>query len=185
MGKSVVFLAQTRFSPTIEEQQAKCAAPGDEVILAGDLRFADLVKNNIRNSKTLRAGDRLKFYDLNSLIIAPGSLVRLLTRLLRIGVTIEICSEDLVIQPDGSDPIFHCLTLLDNQQRALHTIRTHGPDVKAGRKRALKDSQWPEIKALLAERQNSLAKVAEQYGVGRTTLFHFTKRMSLHEQSAE
>jgi hypothetical protein len=92
MGKSVVFLAQSKFGPSLAEQRAKCVGPGDEVILAGEVRFTDLVKPTIRNRHTLRAGDRLRLYDLNSLILATSSLVRLLTKLLRTGVTIVICA---------------------------------------------------------------------------------------------
>jgi DNA invertase Pin-like site-specific DNA recombinase len=185
MGKSVVFLAQSKFSPSIADQRAKCAGPDDEVILAGDVRFTDLVKATVRNKHTLRSGDRLKLYDLNSLILATGSLVRLLTRLLRSGVTIEICSEGLEIKPDAGDAVFRALTLLDNQQRAVHAVRTHGPDVKTGRKAVLKDEQWAEIRALLADKKQSPTAVATQYGVGRTTLFNFIRRMKAADGSGE
>ena len=185
MGKTVVFLAQNKFSPPIAEQRAKCVGADDEVILAGDVRFTDLVKPTVRNRHTLRSGDRLKLYELNSLILAPGSLVRLLTRLLRTGVTIEICTEGLEITPDAGDPVFRTLVLLDNQQRALHAVRTHGPEVKTGRKAVLKDEQWTEVKALLAEKSGSPGAVASRLGVGRTTLFNFIKRMKAAENSAE
>ena len=142
MGKTVVVLAQNKFSPPIVEQRAKCVGADDEMIFAGDVRFTDLVKPTVRNRHTLRSGDRLKLYDLNSLILQPGSLVRLLTRLLRTGVTIEICTERLEITPDAADPVFRTLVLLDNQQRALHAVRTYGPVVKTGRKAVLKDEQW-------------------------------------------
>lgn len=185
MGKSVVFLAQSRSAPSIAEQRTKCAGPDDEVILAGDVRFTDLVKATVRNRHILRTGDRLKLYDLNSLLLAPGSLVRMLTRLLRTGVTIEICAEGLEIAPDTADPVFRMLVLLDNQQRALHAVRTHGPDVKTGRKAVLKDGQWPEIKATLADKSSSPGALASQLGVGRTTLFNFIRRMKAAEVSAE
>jgi hypothetical protein len=184
MGKSVVFLAQSKFSPSIAAQRAKCAEPDDEVILAGDVRFTDLVKATVRNKHMLRSGDRLKLYDLNLLIMAPGSLVRLLTSLLRNGVTIELCAEHLVITPEADDPVFRAVVLLDNQQRAVHAVRTHGPEVKTGRKTVLKDDQWADITAMLAGK-TSLAAIASQYGVGRTTLFNFVRRMRATEGSGE
>ena len=109
----------------------------------------------------------------------------MLTRLLRKGVTIEICTESLEITPDAGDPVFRTLALLDNQQRALHAVRTHGPEVKAGRKAVLKDEQWTEIKAMLAEKSGSPGAVASRLGVGRTTLFNFIRRMKAAEDSTE
>lgn len=184
MAKSVVFLAQSKFSPSIADQRAKCVGPDDDVILAGEVRFADLVKATVRNKHMLRSGDRLKLYDLNSLILASGSLVRLLTRLLRNGVTIELCAENLVITPEADDPVFRTMVLLDNQQRAVHAVRTHGPEVKTGRKAVLKDDQWADITALLGAK-TPLAAIASQYGVGRTTLFNFVRRMRAADESGE
>lgn len=185
MGKSVVFLAQSKFSPSIAEQRAKCAGPDDEVILAGDVRFTDLVKPTVRNKHMLRSGDRLKLYDLNSLILETGSLVRLMTRLLRSGVTIEICAEGLEIKPSADDLVFRTLTLLADQQSAIHAVRTHGPDVKTGRKSVLKDEQWSDIRAELADKKTSPAELAARYRVGRTTMFNFVRRMKAVDDSGE
>jgi DNA invertase Pin-like site-specific DNA recombinase len=76
------------------------------------------------------------------------------------------------------------LVLLDSQQRAVHAVRTHGPDVKTGRKTVLQAEQWAEIRALL-DVGASPAKVAAQYGVGRTTLFNFARRMKAADVSGE
>ncbi len=185
MGKTVVFLTSGKSAPPIEDQKALCLAPGDEVILAGDVRFTDLMRATARSSGRLQAGDHLKFYDLNSLILATGSLVRLLTKLLRAGVTIEICSERLIIRPEQGDAACRLLALLDKQHRAVHAARTQGSAGKAGRKQLLKDEQWPAIRALLADHGHSLGQVAAQYGVGRTTLFNFSKRMQALESAQQ
>lgn len=185
MARTVVFLSESRYSDPIAVQREACAAPGDRVILSNEVRFSDLVKATIRNNELLGRGDRLRLYDLQSIMISTGTLVRILTKLLTAGVTIEISSEQLVIEPVEGDPVFAILRLLNGQKRALHAVRTHAPEVKIGRKHALADDQWPQIRELVDARATSLGKIAAGLGVGRTTLFNFVKRMrSMEEHQA-
>lgn len=181
--KSVLYLSQTQFSPTVEEQRERFAAPGDIVHYASEVSFASVLGGPKHNA-IVEAGDRLKLYDLNSFAFPQATLVRMLTKLLRAGIVVEICSAGLVIQPEDADPYMRLLMLLDAQQRALHAVRTHAPEVKAGRKHAIKPELWPEISALIAGKVPS-QEIADRYGVGRTTLFNYVKRMKAQQSSAE
>jgi len=185
LGKTVVFLAESKFSAALADQKTRCVEDGDEIVLASKVRFSDLLKGTARHRRILEPGDRLKLFDLNSLVLAQQTLIRILTKLLRAGITIEIVSEDLVFTPETDDPMFRCLALLDAQQRATHAIKIHQPDAVRGRKNALKDDQWPAIKAELDAPDVKVAEVATKLGVGRTTLHRFVTRMRAAEGSPE
>lgn len=185
LGKTIVFLAESRFSPPLADQRKLCVASGDRLVLASDVRFTDLTKATARHRRWLERGDRLKLYDLNSLGLAQQTVIRMLTKLLQSGIIVEIVSEDLIATPEPGDPTFRCLALLDAQQRAVHAIKIHQPDGVRGRKNALKDEQWPAIKAQLDAPDVQVAKVAAALGVGRTTLHRFVTRMRAAETSAE
>jgi hypothetical protein len=185
LGKSVVYLVESKFSPTLAEQENVCAAPGDEVILGSEVRFTDLMKPTSRHRRLLVSGDRLKLYDLNSQVLAQQTLIRVLTKLLKAGITVEIVAEKMVFSPQADDPGFRCLALLDGQSRAAHATKVHEPDAVRGRKTALKEAQWPMIKAQLEAPDARVAEVASGLGVGRTTLFRFVTRMREAEGSEE
>lgn len=178
LPKSILFLAQTRNSPTIAEQLAACGAPGDLIVEAGRLSLGRLAERLARKGMALQGGDRLKIYDLSCLAISTTTLIRIFVNMLRSGVTIEICRPGIKIVP-GENPsdLQQLLESLDAHWRLIHGLKTHGEtQAKIGRKARLSDDQLPAIRDMLRQPGATTSAVARSLGVGRTTLFDFLKR---------
>lgn len=174
MGRTILFLAETKASPTIAEQRAACAEVDDVIIEAGFISFADLTALNDKRGAELRAGDTLKIYDLNCLLVSTATLIRGLVKFLENGISIAIHAAGIVIHPGADQHFALILTMLDEHRRKVHGVKTHGPDMKGGRKKKLNASQLPRIRRML-DAGNSHAKIATELGVSRTTLYAFLK----------
>ena len=176
MGKSVVFLAQTSGSPTIESQRS-CLNPGDIEVLAGRKTLNQLSVLLERKGIGLEAGDRVKVHDLSCLAIATPMLVRAITKLLRNGVSFEICSPNIVVEPAADDKLHAMLDALDSHYRHLHGIKTHPAEMSPpGRKRLLSPDKLPEIRQKLGTPGATATDVARELGVARSTLFNYLER---------
>lgn len=175
MAKTVLFLAETNRSPTIEEQRAFCEHAGDLLVDAGSVRFLDLPKTLTRAGHRLERGDKIKIYDLSCLPINTMTLVRIMMKLLKEGVAIEFCAQNIVIQPDADTDIFRLVGMLDQHWRLIHGMKTHTSDAKVGRKALLADDQFPMIQAMI-DGGLTVSAAAKELGVGRTTLFDFLQR---------
>ena len=184
MARTVLFLAETKASPTIAQQRARCAEADDVIIEAGHISFADLTALNDRRGAELRPGDTLKIYDFNCLLVSTATLIRALVKFLKHGITIVVHAENVVLRPEGDQPFSHLLTMLDDHRRKVHGVKTHGPDVKAGRKKKLNASQLPRIRRMLRERRPHAA-IAEELKVSRTTLYAFLKEEGKKMPSTE
>ena len=90
LPKSILFLAQTRNSPTVEEQLAACGAPDDLIVEAGRLSLGRLAERLERKGMALQSGDRLKIYDLSCLAISTATLIRIFVKTLGAGVSLEV-----------------------------------------------------------------------------------------------
>ena len=178
LPKSILFLAQTRNSPTIAEQLAACGAPDDLIVEAGRLSLGRLAERLARKGMALQSGDTLKIYDLSCLAISTATLIRIFVKTLTAGVTIEICRPGIKIVPDKNpSALQQLLESLDAHWRLIHGIKTHGEtQAKIGRKPRLSDDQLPAIRDMLRQPRATTSAVAVSLGVGRTTLFDFLKR---------
>ncbi len=175
MAKTILYLATTRHSPTVEEQCAACAGPDDFVVEAGRLSFADLAERLVYLGIGLEAGDTLKIYDLVCIDVSTSTLIRMLVSILRTGVTIEICCPEIRIAPDD-DPAdaIRLLEALDAHWRRIHGIKTkEGVKSKLGRRPRLHDDQLPAIRDMLGRPGATVTTVAGELQVGRSTLFKF------------
>jgi DNA invertase Pin-like site-specific DNA recombinase len=184
LSKTVVFLAQTQGSATIEEQRS-CLNHGDIEMLAGRKTFNQLADLLDRKGIGLAAGDRVKVYDLSCLALATPMLVRTLTKLLKNGVSVEICTPQIVIEPRAVDKLHTMLDALDSHYRHIHGIKTHPAEMSPpGRKRLLGPDKLPEIREKLSTPGATATDVAQELGVARSTLFNYLERYDLDRRLA-
>lgn len=176
MPKNVLFLAETNRSPTIAEQRAACEAEGDLIVDAGEVSFLELPKALLRAGHRLEAGDTVKVYDFTCLPINTITLVRMIAKVLKEGVSVEFQAPGITIQPDEASDMFKLIAALDSHWRRVHGMKTHASEAKVGRKALLADDQIDDIRVMLEAEGATVAKVAKKLGVGRTTLFDFLQR---------
>lgn len=183
MGKSVAFLAQTPGSATIENQQS-CLNPDDIEVLAGRKTFSQLSELLERKGIGLEAGDRVKVHDLSCLAIATPMLVRAIAKLLRNGVSFEICTPRIIVEPGADDKLHAMLDALDSHYRHLHGIKTHPAEMSSpGRKQLLDPDKLPEIRERLSAPGATATDVAQELGVARSTLFNYLERYDLDRRA--
>lgn len=176
MSTTVVFLAETPGSATIEEQKS-CLGPEDISVEARGKSFNQLGEMLARNGIKLNAGDRIKVYDLTCLALSTNMLIRVLTKILRGGISFEIVSQKIVIEPCARDQMHALLDALDGHYRHVHGIKTHPADTAPqGRKRLLDPDKLPEIRAKLDAPGATATDVANELGVARSTLFNYLER---------
>ncbi|WP_157783576.1 MULTISPECIES: Hin recombinase [Rhizorhabdus] len=177
---TILFLAETNLSPSIVEQRASCEAKGDVIVEAGKTSFLDLPKKLAQSGYELRRGDRIKIYDLTCLSVNTARLIGMIVKLLRKGVTIEFCSSRIVLDPDAKyDEPFRLLVSLDNHWRRIHGMKTHPPHTKTGKKQRISADRLPEIEKMLAAEGASVAAVAVELGIPRTTLHDYMRRHAI------
>lgn len=180
MPINVLFLAETNLSPSIAEQRALCEREGDLLVDAGQVSFLDLPRKLAHEGYELTRGDKIKIYDFACLPINTMTLVRMMVKVLRKGVAIEFCAPGITILPDEDNgQLFRLIAALDNHWRRVHGMKTHAGESKPGRKPRFTAEQLPEIRQLLAQEGATVASVAKDLGVGRTTLFDFLQRHSV------
>lgn len=176
LKRTVAFLAQTPGSATIDEQKASLGAD-DLVVVAGKRSFNQLGELLARKGFALKAGDRVKLYDLSCLALSTTILIRVLAKMLRGGVSIEIVKPGIIITPDETDQAHALLHALDGHYRHVHGIKTHPADTAPqGRKRLLDADKLPEIRAMLDKPGATATSVAQELGVARSTLFNYLDR---------
>lgn len=176
LNTTVAFLAETPGSATIEEQKA-CLGPDDIVVEAGRKSFNQLGELLARNGIKLDVGDRIKVFDLTCLALSTNMLIRVLTKMLRAGITFEIASPRIVIEPSAADQMHALLDALDGHYRHVHGIKTHpAATAPQGRKRLLDPDQLPEIRKKLDKPGATATDVAQELGVARSTLFNYLER---------
>ena len=176
MSTTVVFLAETPGSATIEEQKS-CLGPEDISVEARGKSFNQLAELLARNGIKLNPGDRIKVYDLTCLALSTNMLIRVLTKMLRGGISFEIVSQRIIIEPCAADQMHALLDALDGHYRHVHGIKTHPADTAPqGRKRLLDPDKLPEIRAKLDVPGATATDVANELGVARSTLFNYLER---------
>ncbi|SCW93576.1 Site-specific DNA recombinase [Sphingobium faniae] len=183
LPKNVLFLVENNRSPSIEEQRSACQDDGALVVDAGAISFQDMDKALVRAGDGLEAGDTITVYDFNCLALNTTTLIRVLAKVLKKGVTVRFHAQDITIRPDEQDEPFKLIAALDNHWRLVHGIKTHANDSKPGRKARLADDQLDEIRTMLGAQGATVTSVAKELGVGRTTLFDFLQRLRQDEKS--
>lgn len=183
MGKTVAFLAHTPGSASIEDQRS-CLNADDVEVLAGRKTFNQLGELLERKGIGLTAGDRVKVYDLSCLALATPMLIRAVTKLLTRGVSFEIYSPQIVVEPSADDKLHAMLAALDTHYRRLHGIKTHPAEMSPpGRKRLLGPDKLPEIREKLSAPGTTATDVAHELGVSRSTLFNYLERYDLDRRA--
>ena len=179
MTTTIAFLAETPGSASVKNQQT-CLKADDVQVFAGRKTFSQLGDILARMGIRLTAGDRVKVHDLSCLSLTTPMLIRAVSKLLKGGVSLELCSPAIVIEPNGPDRLHTLLDALDNHYRHMHGIKTHPPEMaQAGRKRLLDPNMLPEIRAKLDEPGATTTDVALSLGVARSTLFNYLERYDL------
>ena len=172
----MAFLAECQGSATIDDQKA-CLAPDDQVVVAGRASFNKLGELLARNGDRLNPGDRVKVFDLSCIELSTTTLIRVLTKMLRSGITVEIASLGIVLEPAAENKLHALLEALDGHYRHVHGIKTHPVDTAPqGRKRLLGPDQLAEIRDKLDRPGATATDVAQELGVARSTLFNYLER---------
>jgi transposase-like protein len=104
--------------------------------------------------------------------LTTDMMVRALTKLLSEGVTIEVVAAGVVIEP-GSAPAALLLAGLERHYRHLHALKAN-PEKK--RQPVIKPEQMPAIRKRLSAPGATAASVAQELGIGRSTLFRYLER---------
>lgn len=180
---NVLLLVETNRSPSMEQQRAACEADGDLIVDAGAVSFTDLPKQLARHGLELKQGDKIKIYDFNCLPVSVSTLLRLMSKVLSMGIALEFCRPGITIGPgEQSCDLSRFVIELDRHCRHVHGLKRQAHDAKAGRKPTLADDQLPKIRRMLAVDRATVSSVARELGVGRSTLFDYLKR---HKDAAE
>lgn len=182
MSITVAFLAETQGSAGIEEQKA-CLHPDDQAVLAGRRSFDKLTELLAHRGIHLGHGDRIKIFDLSCIALSTTTLIRVLAKILRAGISVEIVSAGIVLEPTAGNMLHGLLDALDRHSRHVHGVKTHPADtVLPGRKRLLDPKQLPEIRAKLEKPGATAKDVALELGVARSTLFNYLERYDGHRR---
>lgn len=152
------------------------------MVEAGKKSFNKLDDMLAEAGVNLKAGDRVKLYDLSCITLSTTTLVRAMSKMLRKGIAFEIISSGIVIEPTADDKVRAMLDALDAHYRYLHGMKIHHPDRK-GRRRLLDAKQLPEIREELDKPGATATHVAQKFGVARSTLFNFLERFDLARRS--
>ena len=176
---TIAFLAETQGSASVRDQQT-CLKADDIQVFAGRKTFSQLGDILARMGIRLTAGDRVKVHDLSCLSLTTPMLIRAVAKLLKAGVSLELCSPAIVIQPNGADQLHTLLDALDTHYRHIHGIKTHPKEMaQSGRKRLLDPDMLSAIRAKLDKPGATTTNVASSLGVARSTLFNYLERYDL------
>ena len=185
MPKSLLLLVETNRSPSIEQQRAACEADGDEVVDDVAIRLPDLPAQLALLGHRLKQGDKIKFYDFACIPLSITTLLRLMSKVLGMGIAIEFCRPGITIDPgNGAGDLARCVVELDRHCRHVHGLKRQAHETKSGRPPRLTEDQLPEIRRQLAVKGATVSSVAKDLRVGRTTLFDYLKRHGEPEERA-
>lgn len=177
LNTTVAIIAETPGSATLEEQRA-CLNPDDIVVLAGKRAFNTLAELLTKRGLSLKSGDRVRLFDLSCLALSTVILIRMLAKLLKAGITVEIIQPGITLEPHDEGQKHALLTAIDNHYRHVHGIKSHMTETGArGRRRLLTSEQLPDIRERLAQPGATQESVALELGVARSTLFNFLERV--------
>lgn len=128
--------------------------------------------------KALRAGDTLVVWRLDRLGRSLPDLVQIIADLEQRGIGFESLTEKIETSSAAGKLVFHVFAALAEFERGLIRERTQAGLAAArargragGRKPKLDAKRIRQIKVLLRDPNTSVAEVARDYGVSRTTIY--------------
>jgi DNA invertase Pin-like site-specific DNA recombinase len=128
--------------------------------------------------KALRPGDTLVVWRLDRLGRNLPDLVRIVGELEQKGVAFESLTERIETSSAAGKLVFHVFAALAEFERNLIRERTRAGLAaarargrKGGRRPKLTPAQVREIRELVAAQQLPIKRIAELYGVSRTTIY--------------
>ena len=128
--------------------------------------------------KALRAGDTLVVWRLDRLGRSLHDLVQIVAELEQRGVHFESLTEKIETGSAAGKLVFHVFAALAEFERNLIRERTRAGLVAArargragGRKPKLTDAQIKEINEMVDAQKLPIGRIAELYGVSRTTIY--------------
>ncbi|RRW87961.1 recombinase family protein [Pandoraea apista] len=128
--------------------------------------------------KVLREGDTLVVWRLDRLGRSLPDLVRIVGELEQKGVSFESLTEKIETRGAAGKPVFHVFAALAEFERNLIRERTRAGLEAArargragGRKPKLTEAQIKEINEMVDAQKLPIARIAELYGVSRTTIY--------------
>lgn len=128
--------------------------------------------------KALREGDTLVVWRLDRLGRSLPDLVRIVGELEQKGVSFESLTEKIETGSAAGKLVFHVFAALAEFERNLIRERTRAGLVAArargragGRKPKLNEAQIKEINEMVDAQKLPIGRIAELYGVSRTTIY--------------
>jgi DNA invertase Pin-like site-specific DNA recombinase len=133
--------------------------------------------------KALREGDTLVVWRLDRLGRSLPDLVRIVGELEQKGVSFESLTEKIETGSAAGKLVFHVFAALAEFERNLIRERTRAGLVAArargragGRKPKLSETQIKEINEMVDAQKLPIGRIAELYGVSRTTIYKVAPR---------
>ena len=133
--------------------------------------------------KALREGDTLVVWRLDRLGRSLPDLVRIVGELEQRGVSFESLTEKIETGSAAGKLVFHVFAALAEFERNLIRERTRAGLVAArargragGRKPKLSEAQIKEINQMVDAQKLPIGRIAELYGVSRTTIYKVAPR---------
>ena len=133
--------------------------------------------------KALRAGDTLVVWRLDRLGRSLPDLVQIVADLEQRGVQFESLTEKIETGSAAGKLVFHVFAALAEFERNLIRERTRAGLVAArargragGRKPKLSEAQIKEINEMVDAQKLPIGRIAELYGVSRTTIYKVAPR---------
>ena len=133
--------------------------------------------------KALREGDTLVVWRLDRLGRSLPDLVRIVGELEHRGVSFESLTEKIETGSAAGKLVFHVFAALAEFERNLIRERTRAGLVAArargragGRKPKLSEAQIKEINEMVDAQKLPIGRIAELYGVSRTTIYKVAPR---------
>ena len=133
--------------------------------------------------KALREGDTLVVWRLDRLGRSLPDLVRIVGELEQRGVSFESLTEKIETGSAAGKLVFHVFAALAEFERNLIRERTRAGLVAArargragGRKPKLSEAQIKEINEMVDAQKLPIGRIAELYGVSRTTIYKVAPR---------
>ena len=155
------------------------AGIGDDRLYSDTASGKDAERKELASClKALREGDTLVVWRLDRLGRSLPDLVRIVGELEQKGVSFESLTEKIETGSAAGKLVFHVFAALAEFERNLIRERTRAGLVAArargragGRKPKLTEAQIKEINEMVDAQKLPIGRIAELYGVSRTTIY--------------
>ena len=169
------------------------AGIGDDRLYSDTASGKDAERKELASClKALREGDTLVVWRLDRLGRSLPDLVRIVGELEQKGVSFESLTEKIETGSAAGKLVFHVFAALAEFERNLIRERTRAGLVAArargragGRKPKLTDAQIKEINEMVDAQKLPIGRIAELYGVSRTTIYKVAPRRESEAGAAQ